>query len=228
MLVSARRVLSALFLGLILFLRPGAAEASKLILILGDDSYIPPEAVEAWTGAEVKKELGSRSLLEFVVVILSNIRYGVLPQAVREALPEFVKLGGSLLITGGPNSYGSGGYLGVAYVIPFQIRAGRDWRAGSVKPVFPLRDHPILGGVTFRPLRAFNDLNRKPGALEIARYGGGGSPLVAEQRIGRGTVLGVAFDLGREIRTGWTYGTRFVHNILVYLAERSPLMPKSK
>lgn len=252
------RVLPGVLLSLFLLFRPGAAEPAKLILVLGDDSYIPAEAVNALTGAEVTRELGGRDLQEFAVLILSNIPYGLLPQSVQEGIPGFLNRGGSLLITGGPNSYGSGGYELIASLIPFEIRAEEDWRAVPFKPVISLEpEHPILAGVTFRTVGNFNDLNpKRSGATEIARYAGGGrtvtfrvpilgpdgklvgfqtrkqttgarypSPLIAEQRIGQGIVLGVALDLGREIIGGWTDGPRFVQNVLSYLVERSPLRP---
>ncbi|MFQ5881724.1 MAG: hypothetical protein ACE5I9_04540 [Candidatus Methylomirabilales bacterium] len=230
------RILTVLILGVTLFLRQGgAAEPSKLILALGDDSYIAPEEAKAWTGAEVKKALEEHGLLEFAVVILSNIPYGELPAAVREGLPEFVSQGGSVLITGGPNAYGSGGYKAVALLIPFEIRAEPDWKSGPFKPIIPLQPgHPVLQGVSFPPIGTFNDVNPAPGATEIGQYAGGKLPsgqfifqvpLIAERQVGQGTVLGVAFDLGREMRAGWD-GTRFVQNVLSYLAERSTLTPK--
>lgn len=252
------RVLPGLLLGLFVLLRHGAAEPAKLILALGDDSYIPAEAVNALTGAEIKRELGGRDLQEFSVLILSNIPYGLLPPSVREGIPEFVNRGGSLLITGGPNSYGSGGYEGMASLIPFEIRAKEDWRSVPFKPIIFIEpEHPILAGVTFRTVGNFNDLNpKKTGATEIARYAGGGrtitiqepivgpdgkptgiqtrretigarypSPLIAQQRVGQGTVLGIAFDPGREISDGWVEGPRFVQNVLTYLLEHSLLRP---
>ncbi|MGH7371932.1 MAG: hypothetical protein ACREJL_05300, partial [Candidatus Methylomirabilales bacterium] len=168
------RLLPGLLLGLMLLPQVAAAEPAKLILALGDDSYVPADAVKAWTGAEVRHALGKRDLLEFAVVILSNIAYGALPPAVREGLPEFVRRGGSLVITGGPNAYGSGGYQSVASLIPFEIRAESDWIAVPFKAVILLQpDHPILAGVTFQTVGILNDLNpKKSGAVEIARYAG--------------------------------------------------------
>ena len=42
LLLSLRRVLTGLLLGLILFLQPVGAEPAKFILALGDDSYLLP------------------------------------------------------------------------------------------------------------------------------------------------------------------------------------------
>ncbi|MFQ5990488.1 MAG: hypothetical protein ACE5K9_11290, partial [Candidatus Methylomirabilales bacterium] len=240
------RLLATSFLWVLaIFIHPGAAEPAKLILALGDDSYIPAEAVNVWTGAKIKRELGRHDLLEFSLVILSNIPYGALPHRVQELLPEYASQGGSLLITGGPNSYGSGGYQAVSSLIPFVIRTETDWVSGPFRPIIPVQpNHPILEGVTFRTVGTFNDLNpRTSGVVEIARYGGGGgrpirsfggrigskypSPLIAERQLGQGTVLGVAFDLGREIHTGWPHGLQFTQNVITYLVNRSPLKPRS-
>ncbi len=217
-------IVIGVLLGVGLWLYSATAEPTKLVLALGDGSYVPAEAV---TGAEVANELGDRDLVEFAVVILSNIPYNQLPGAVQEHLTEFLDQGGSLLITGGPNAYGSGGYQPMAAFVPFEIRARDDWRSVPFKEVIPIQpDHPILRGVTFRTVGSFNDLNPKAGAVEIAQYAGGGtgfpSPLIAEQRVGQGTVVGVALDLGRELQKEWRDGNRFVQNLLTYLVTRSP------
>lgn len=216
-------MLISLLLGIGLWSYAWAAEPSKRILALGDGSYLPGEVM----GGEVTRELGDRKLMDFAVVILSNVSYQQLPGALRERLTAFLNQGGSLLITGGSNAYGSGGYQPMAPLIPFEIRTSEDWRAVPFKEVIPLETgHPILQGVTFRPVGWFNDLNPKPGVTEIAQYAGGKtgypSPLIAEQQVGQGTVLGVAFNLGQEVQSGWADGNRFVRNILTYLTTRSP------
>ncbi|MCZ6480342.1 MAG: hypothetical protein ACE1Z6_04960 [Candidatus Methylomirabilales bacterium] len=218
------RMLMGVLLGVGLWWCSATAEPTKLVLALGDNSYVPTEAV---MGAQVANELGDRDLMEFAVVILSNIPYNQLPGAVQERLTEFLDQGGSLLITGGPNAYGSGGYQPMAAFVPFEIRTRDDWRSVPFKEVIPIQpDHPILRGVTFRTVGSFNDLNPKPAAVEIAQYAGGRtgfpSPLIAEQRVGQGTVVGVALDLGRELQNGWRDGNRFVQNLLTYLVTRSP------
>lgn len=241
--ISPIRALVGVLVGLYLSLHPASAGAAKLILALGDDSYIPSNAIQ---GAEVKKELGEYELVEFAVVVLSNVSYGGLPAAVQGGLSEYLSRGGSLLITGGPNAYGSGGYQAMADILPFEIRADQDWTARPFKPVLPLQPgHPILEGVTFRTVGNFNDLNPSPAAVEIAQYAGGGlgrgigggpgriggtfpNPMVAERRVGQGTVVGVAFDLGQEVRGGWADGSRFGQNLVNYLVALSPLEPKPR
>lgn len=226
----ARRIQRCTLIGVLVLLGvsfcsyAAAEEPSKLVLSLGDASYVRAAAVN---GAEVTNELGDRDLLEFAVVILSNIPYGRLPGPVQDRLSEFLEQGGSVLITGGPNAYGSGGYQAMAAILPFEIRTSDDWRAVPFLEVIPIQPaHPILQGVTFRTVGWFNDLNPKGEALEIAQYAGGKtgypSPLIAEVRVGQGTVLGVALNLSQEVQTGWSDGNRFVQNVLTYLTTRSP------
>ncbi len=235
------RMRVAVLLGFILWLHPGMAAASKLVLALGDATYISAESVKAWTEADLEVMLGEYELQEFALVILSNIAYDAIPEPVRQGLADFLGSGGSLLVTGGPSAYGSGGYQAMADLIPFEIRAPQDWIARPFKPVIPLQpENPIIQGVTFQTIGSFNDLNPKPGVSEIARYSGGQvvggflkgaiypSPLIAEQTVGAGTVVGIAFDLGQETRGGWSDGDRFLQNLLTYLVARSPLEAKPK
>ncbi len=235
------RMLTILVLGLSLTLRPGTAIASKLILALGDASYLSPASVKDWTGADVELVLGEYEVNEFAVVIFSNISYAAIPEPARQGLADFLGSGGSLLITGGPNAYGSGAYQPIADILPFKIYAEQDWRAHPFKAVIPLQpENPILQGVTFRTIGNFNDLNPKAGAVELGRYAGGRvvggfgagavyqSPLIAEQTVGSGTVVGIAFDLGQELQSGWADGNLFLQNLLTYLVSRSPLEPHPK
>lgn len=51
-------------------------------------------------------------LVEYDAIILSNVKAGSLPPGVMEILPIYVRdIGKGLLMTGGPDSFGAGGYL---------------------------------------------------------------------------------------------------------------------
>jgi len=201
----------------------------KLILSLGRDGYLPEAAVEAATGAEVRRELGEFQLTEFSLVILSNIGFGSLPPQVQDGLVEFVNKGGALLITGGTHSFGSGGYNPIAPLLPFTIRAANDWTFKAFRAPVPLQaGHPAIAGVTFPPIGGFNDMNPKPGAVEILQYAGGGragflAPLIAEQQVGSGLVMGIAFD-PNEL-TSWPDRHRFIVGVVQYLMKNSKLGP---
>jgi len=213
-----------------------AQHLPKLALALGDTSTLSEEAF-AEAGAAVRTELGEFDLDEYSLLVLANVPLAGVPAEVREGLAEFLSRGGSLLVTGGSGAFGSGGYEAIVPVLPFALRGGPDWRANPFKPVLLLEPgHPIFAGVAFPTVGAFNDLNPRPGASELAQYQGGAtvagakfpSPLVAEARFGSGTVVGVAFDLGAEIRSGWEAGPLFVRNLVKYLVNRSPLVPRPR
>ena len=215
----------------------------RLVLVLGDTSYLSEEAV-AEAGAALKTGLGEYTLEEYSLVVLANVPLAAVPREVLEGLPDFLGKGGSLLLTGGPAAFGSGGYEAIAPLLPFRLRGGADWRVNPFKPVLLLQaSHPIFAGVTFQTIGTLNDMNPHPGASELARYEGGGvgpvgvgvgrgaifpSPLIAEVGVGSGSVLAVAFDLGAEIRGGWGSGPQFARNLVRYLVERSPLQPKPR
>ena len=207
-----------------------AAEAAgpRLILALGNASFIDAQAILKATGAEVTKDPGKAPLKDVAVLVLADVPFGSLPQPVQGGLVEYVSSGGAVLITGGAQSFGSGGYQAVAPIIPFEIRSDNDWRAFPFRSPVPLQPgHPILAGILgqrFITIGTLNDMNPRPGATEILQSPGGGSymsPLIAELGVGAGRVIGVAFD--PNLLTGWDLRDLFVQNTLNYLLASSRL-----
>ncbi|HSB73257.1 MAG TPA: hypothetical protein VLT62_28360 [Candidatus Methylomirabilis sp.] len=218
---------SALAVGLILVLGwtpPLVAAETRMILALGNTGFLSPGAIQASSGAEVTSEPDKLKLQDFVVIVLANIAYTALPGSVQQGLVEYVNNGGALLLTGGPQAFGSGGYAAVGPIVPFQIRSDSDWRTTPFRPPIPLQPgHPILAGVEFITVGAVNDMNPRPDATEILRAAGGGSagrvsypyPLIAEIGVGAGRVLGIAFDLNEF--SGMRDRDQFVQNTISYL-----------
>jgi len=216
-----------------------AAAGPRVILALGNASFIDAQAVLQSTGAEVIQDPDKVQLKDVAVLVLANIAYSNLPQPIRDGLVEYVSAGGSLLITGGAQSFGSGGYRAVASIIPFEMRTDKDWRPTPFRPPLPVQPgHPILAGVTFLTVGAVNDMNPRPDALEILQSPGGGGagalgitsggsrvggsyqyPLIAELRVGAGRVIGIAFDLSDF--AGMRDRNLFVENTLRYLLASS-------
>jgi hypothetical protein len=207
----------------------GAGQSSRAILALGNASFIDAESVRQATGAEVVREPGL-PLQDVAVLVLANAPFASLPQPIRDGLVEYVESGGAVLITGGSQSFGSGGYKAVSPILPFQVRSDNDWRFISFRPPVPLQPgHPILAGVTFSTVGTVNDMNPRPGATEILQSPGGGRaatpgggsggsypyPLVAELTVGAGRVIGVAFDPSEL--AGMADRSLFVRNTLAYL-----------
>jgi uncharacterized membrane protein len=199
-----------------------------VILALGNASFIDAQAILKATGAEVTQDPGKAPLKDVAVLVLADVPFASLPQPVQGGLVEYVNSGGAVLITGGAQSFGSGGYKAVASIIPFEIRSDNDWRAVPFRqPTVLQPGHPIIAGqasVTFGTIGTFNDMNPRPGAIEILQSPGGGSymsPLIAELGVGAGRVVGVAFDPNRL--TGWDLRDLFVRNTLDYLLASSRL-----
>lgn len=229
---------------------PGA-QSSRMILALGNIGFLDPQGIQATTGAAVKTEMEKFQLKDFSLVVLANVAFPALPAAVQQGLTQYVRNGGALLITGGSQSFGSGGYQAVASIIPFEIRASGDWRATPFRPPLPLQPgHPILAGVSFITVGNLNDMNPRSDATEILQASGGGSaagrvtggigpgggpgkgaigggsylyPLIAELAVGAGRVVGIAFDLNEF--SGMRDRDLFVRNTIGYLLSVSQIGP---
>lgn len=227
------------------------ADGGPMILSLGDDSYITWSEVEMRTGATVRKELEDLPLADFSVIILSNVSYASLPAAVRDGLSEYLAYGGSLLVTGGKQSYGSGGYVGTELAELLPLKPSRDdFGYNPYGPTLLLQPrHPILQGVTLPPMGYFNELELNSGAVEIAQYrkgskaaftggrdpgggeiGGGGRrtmPLIAEKSVGQGTILAIAIDMALSLdKDIWKDDRdRFAQNCVEHLLQRSRIEP---
>jgi len=205
-----------------------------VILVLGNASFVNPTSVQQVAGAEVSQD-PSMPLKDAAVLVLANTPFASLPQPIQDGLVDYIREGGALLITGGAQSFGSGGYKVVDPIMPFQIRSDSDWRFTSFRPPVPLQPgHPILAGVTFSAVGALNDMNPRPGAVEILQSAGGGRaagpgggvgggsylyPLIAELAVGSGRVIGVASDLNDV--ASMRDRDLFLQNTLTYLLASS-------
>jgi hypothetical protein len=207
-----------------------AGQTTPVVLALGNTGFLNPASVERATGAALSQDPNT-PLKDVALLILANTPFSSLPQPIQDGLVPYVDGGGTLLITGGAQSFGSGGYRAVASLMPFQIRSDSDWRFISFRPPVPVQPgHPILAGVTFITVGTVNDMNPRPDAMEILQSAGGGRattatggsgggsylyPLIAEVRVGAGRVIGVAFDLNDF--AGMRDRDVFVQNTLTYL-----------
>jgi hypothetical protein len=215
-----------------------------MILALGSTGFLDPRSIQAAAGAEVKATLDTFKLNDFSVVVLANIAFSALPDPVQQGLVQYVSAGGALLITGGSQSFGSGGYQAVAPIIPFQIRSAGDWRFTPFRSPVPIQPgHPILAGVTFITVGNLNDMNPRADATEILQAAGGGSaagraqgsaggggsypyPLIAELSVGAGRVIGIALDLNEF--AGMPDRDLFVKNTIGYLLNASRIGPPTR
>ncbi len=240
-----------LVVGIVLLLALGglpglaAAQSARMILTLGNTGFLDPKSIQAATGAEVKTGLDKFQLKDFSVVVLANIAFPALPGPVQQGLVQYVNDGGTVLITGGAQSFGSGGYDAAASIIPFQIRSASDWRFTPFRSPVPIQPgHPILAGVTFITVGSLNDMNPRADAAEILQAAGGGSaassaqgaggggggsypyPLIAELAVGTGRVIGIAFDLNEL--AGMQDRDLFLRNTIGYLLRASGIGPPTR
>jgi len=226
------------------------AQSGQMILSLGDDSYITWSELESRTGAVVKREAGDAPLTDFSLLVLSNVSYTSLPEGVRDGLRGYLEQGGAMLITGGKQSYGSGGYADTELADLLPLRPSRDdWLPHPFGPTLILQPgHPILKGIEIPTMAFFNELDLNGGAVEIAQYRkaskagivGGGDPgggqiqgggrrpmpLIAERRSDAGTILAVALDL--TLTGEWKDRNRFAQNCAEYLLQQSRIVPPQK
>jgi len=240
-----------LVVGIVLLLALGclpglaAAQSARMMLAFGNAGFLDAKDIQAATGAEVKTALDKFQLKDFSVVVLANVAFPALPGPVQQGLVQYVNDGGALLITGGPQSFGSGGYQAVASILPFQIRSAGDWRFTPFRsPVLIQPGHPILTGVNFITVGNLHDMNPRGDATEIMQAAGGGSaagraagtggggggsypyPLIAEVAAGAGRVLGIAFDLNEF--AGMKDLNLFVRNTIGYLLRASRIAPPTR
>jgi len=209
-----------------------ASAGGAMILSLGDDSYIPWSEVEGRTGAVVSRGFGTSPLSDFSVLVLSNVSYGALPEALRDGLRDYLARGGSMLVTGGNRSYGSGGYAGtdLAALLPFRP-AREDFGYHPYGPTYIVQPgHPILKEVTIPTMAFFNELELNIGTVEIAQYIRARRlpwPLIAERISSAGTVLALALDM--NLTGDWKDRDRFAQNCVEYLLRRSQIpTPRSR
>ncbi len=213
-----------------------SGQPTRTILVFGNAGFVNDASVQSATGAEVSRD-PAVPLKDVAVLVLADLPFSSLPQEFQDGLVEHIGAGGALLITGGPHSFGSGGYGAVGSIIPFQIRSDNDWRNTPNRlPVVLQPGHPIMAGVEFISVQAVNDMNPRPGATEILQAAGGGSagrragggvtgggsypyPLIAEVGAGAGRVIGMAIDLNDF--AGMRDRDRFVQNTLTYLLAAS-------
>jgi hypothetical protein len=229
-LSALKPILSLYHLLLFLLLGWGIASAGQAagprILSLGQDHFLPKATIEERLEAKSFSELGRSRLEDFDLIVLANIAYSDLPSVLRQGLGEYVRKGGSLLITGGSRSYGSGGYgrAELAGLLPFSILHDRDWIPTKTGVVEILASgHPAFAGLD--PMRLpytniFNDLGLAPGSLALAQFSKYyRPPLMAERRVGEGLVFGIALDMNEMSQ--WAEKDRFCLNLVRYLLRSS-------
>ncbi len=155
---------------------PGAPPPSqRVILSFGNDQFIPKSAAESLTGARFQSDFsGLRYLDDASVIVLADIAYAQLPAVLQASLGEWVNLGGSLLVTGGNNAFGFGGYAGTPLGGLLPLRPGStDTTGHGFSPTYVLNPaHPVFAGVTTATMANFNETSMAGDATPLLEYRG--------------------------------------------------------
>lgn len=149
--------------------------SERIILSLGKDAFIPKGVIEATADVKFQADLaGLRFLDEVSVIILADIPFGQLPPVLQSSLGRWVELGGSLLVTGGNNSFGLGGYADtpLGALLPL-IPRSPDRLGHGFSPTLVLQpSHPIFSGVTTTTMANFNETTLAGDATLLLEYRG--------------------------------------------------------
>ena len=152
----------------------------------------------SFTGTVLSQFPGSYDeMLAYDTVVLTGIDANAFGDFGREMLADFVKAGGTLIVTGGYYSYGEGGYKGTQFdeLLPFQV--------GGPFTLLPVTgDNRLLPGTAAlsgldwaaapRCLWA-HQVSPVPGAQ--VRMTLAGRPFLAERQVGKGKVIACAGTL---------------------------------
>jgi uncharacterized membrane protein len=180
----------------------------------------------------------TRDLYDFDVLILENFtyqRFGFLPEYLQNIRSWVTEKGGGLVMVGGRNSFGSGGWGGtpVEDILPVLLeKPGEAYENGLFRPQIENRDHYILAGPGDRAggdrswadipeLDGCQPLRARPGASVLARHPWKNWTVLAAWEKGRGRVAA----LGANTTWRWALGSqtperysRFWKNMVRYLA----------
>ncbi|HYB72188.1 MAG TPA: hypothetical protein VED18_02355 [Candidatus Sulfotelmatobacter sp.] len=154
---------------------PAQQTDQRIILSLGSDQFVPKAAIEGATGARIQSDFrGLRFLDEVSVIVLADIANGQLPAFLQSSLPEWVGMGGSLLVTGGNSAFGLGGYAGtpIGELLPLRPFE-RDRTGHGFSPTYIVAPaHPVMAGVTTSTMADFNETSLAGDATLLLEYRG--------------------------------------------------------
>jgi len=207
-----------------------------------DDAFVDPRNRDRWP-----VDLGPLlSATPFDVILLESVDAAALGDATLKAMAVAVEQGKGLMMVGGFNSFGPGGYAGspLSDLLPVEMgrleRQGvdlsrpisRDLHLWGTLPLLPVRPHPILrlasddnNAAVWKSLPPLQGANRfagvKPRAQILAETPSG-DPLLVSGEYGKGRVLAFA---GNTTHRWWNYGRqsehrRFWRQAILWLAQR--------
>jgi uncharacterized membrane protein len=207
-----------------------------------DDVFVDPRNRDRWP-IDLREFMSTSG---FDVLLLESVDVTALGETNLEAIAKSVESGRGLMMIGGFNSFGPGGFYGtpLADVLPITMGRfdrqdvdveqpiSRDLHLWGDLPMLPVRAHPVTrlaneGENTslWRSLPTLQGANLfesvKPRSMVLAETPSG-DPLLVSGEYGRGRVLAFA---GNSSRRWWQYGRKMEHRrfwrqVILWLARR--------
>ncbi|MBN1823653.1 MAG: hypothetical protein JW803_04975 [Endomicrobiales bacterium] len=182
----------------------------------------------------------SKDIYDFDILILENFtyrRFGFLPEYLANIRNWVTDRGGGLLMSGGENAFGSGGWdnTPVAEVLPVTQQEEQFWEDGFFRPQVTAPGHQIMSVFEERKQNedAFKNiieldgcqrLSAKPRSEVLMKHPFGGWAVLAAWEKGRGRVVA----LGANTTWRWALGSRypefyvrFWRNVMRYLSRKN-------
>lgn len=153
-----------------------------------------------------------QDLFSYRTVFMCNVNFKSIQYLPTEMLSDFVREGGTLVITGGFYTYGHGGFEGSAFTdfVPFERMAPFDlkWCGKGKNMILKKKnDDPLLAGVDFSQqpqVQWYHKVNLKKGAKVLAEADG--QPMIVKYPYGKGFVIACAFaPFGEPERPWWLW-----------------------
>lgn len=192
-------------------------------------------------------------LLAYDAVILSNVPRTALSDEVLGWVDEWIgKRGGGLIMAGGPQGFGAGGWAGtpVERMLPVEFLGGPDWEVTPTTPEPAGSDlHPVWRlfedeRATRAALRAFPDASGRNNWVRVKPQSGtllgtqrsgpgaGSTPLLAVGAYGRGRAAALALPLSAALAPQFTrqwgegdnrHFAKFARNLVYWATEASAI-----
>jgi uncharacterized membrane protein len=168
------------------------------------------------------------ALGRYSIVVLSDVEAWRLSSRHWEALDQYVRSGGGLLLVGGAYGLGAGGWDACPLVsmLPVVVEPGCEWR--PVRVAVTAVDHPLARAVPWAEcpeFRGMNPVRAKDLGFVVLSDRVSGMPLLAVRQWGRGCVAAFSSDItavwGAEFNR-WEHFPVFMKVLLDCLASRPP------
>ncbi len=226
--------------------RQAAADVPRVLLIMSEESnqwHIIAQMVRSqgfevdWVGEPLVAQLpdNSASLAAYSAVLLVPLsgKNAGMTSGQMDALAGYVRGGGGLVMVGGTNSFGAGGFekTALAELLPVQITRSDDNVLNvTQRPGVTAADHPLLAGLPAQwpafgsAYGGYHDVRLKDGATQVLAVDPTVTenvPFIAAWGVGEGRVMSFgalwAFGTGEQFKA-WQHARRFLGNMVQWLS----------